>query len=129
MKDTPPRLALSDDCQLTDAKLKKKWKGRSSKRLRGLEAKERKLVKHADKLKGCTNKDGGDAVRNKRRLEKDWAMKTIVRDVIAEKCQLPQVGATCKDATDLGFEFSPAVHEIISKWRADECTRTLQYLR
>ena len=39
------------------------------------------------------------------------AMKNIVRDVIAEKCQLPQVEATVKDAADFGLQFSPAVHE------------------
>jgi hypothetical protein len=56
-------------------------------------------------------------------------MKNILRDVIAEKCQLPQVEDTFKAAEDLGLVLPSAVHEIFLNWRADECTRTSQFSR
>ena len=56
--------------------------------------------------------------------KKRLLMKNIVRDVIAEKCQLPQVEDTFKTAEDFGFMLPSAVHEIFLNWRADECTRT-----
>ena len=61
--------------------------------------------------------------------QKILLMKNILRDVIAEKCQLPQVEDTFKAAEDLGLVLPSAVHEIFLNWRADECTRTSQFSR
>ena len=75
--------------------------------------------------------DKEDSEELQRAAEQAWqkivAMRSILKDVLAEKCMLPQAEVTFKNAFDLGLTFSSAIHEIYLNWRADECTRTSQW--